>query len=177
MAATGITAIREFFPTAQPESDAAAKLRLTLMGDIVRAVGPELFLIAVETAISISKSRWDCSVARVRECAGLSNAPTPAPAMKAWALVTEVVQRHVREAPEGGCRLEPYTCRRGDAVVEIPVPVIPEPVLAAVRCLGGWTALWLTEPVYWPQRMRDFCNVYDDASLKKDSIVSVGRVS
>lgn len=165
----GISAIREFFPTNQPESDAAAKLRLELMGDIVKTVGPELFEIAVKTAISISKSRWDCSVARVRECAGLSNKPTPAPAMKAWSLVTELVQRHVRPGMEGGYRLEPYTYRKGEEVLEIPVPIIPEPVLAAVRCLGGWGALWVTEPAYWPQRMRDFCGAYDDSSLKRDS--------
>ncbi len=161
--------VREMFPVNQIESDAAAKLRLELMGNIVRAVGPELFLIAVKTAISISKSRWDCSVARVRECAGLSNAPTPAPAMKAWVLVTEIVQRHVREAPEGGFRLEPYTYRVNGDVVTVPVPTIPEPVLTAVRCLGGWGALWSTEPAYWPQRMRDFCHLYDESSLKRDS--------
>lgn len=171
MAAIGVIAIKEMFPTQQPESDAAAKLRLELMGEIVEAVGPDAFVAAVRKAISISKSRWDCSVARVRECAGLSNAPEPSPAMKAWALVTDVVRRHVRPGAEGGYVLEPYVYRRDGEVHTFAVPTISEPVASAVRCLGGWGALWSTDPAYWPQRMRDFCAVYDDSSLKKDSTV------
>lgn len=173
MAALGVIAIKEMFPTQQPESDAAAKLRLELMGEIVEAVGPDAFVSAVRKAISISKSRWDCSVARVRECAGLSNAPPLAPAIKAWNLVTEVVRHHVRPGSEGGYVLEPYVYRREGEVHTLSVPTIPEPVLTAVRCLGGWGSLWSTDPAYWPQRMRDFCAVYDDSSPKKDSMVKL----
>jgi len=161
--------VKEMFPVNQQESDAAAKLRVELLAEVVDAVGPEAFLAAVKKAISISKGRYDCTVSRIRDCAGLQHVPDPSPAMKAWATVTEIVQRHVREAPEGGIRLEPYVYRRGDEVLEVPVPAIPEPMARALRSLGGWKALMDTEPAYWSQRMRDFCGAYqEESSLKRD---------
>lgn len=161
VAATGYQLLREFFPSQQQESDAVTKLRIELLADVVAAVGPERFTAAVKQALSISKSRWDCSVARIRECAGLRYTPPPSPAHDAWAWLTEFIQRHVRLSGEDGVRFEPYVYLVAEATAaEIPVPKIPPPIERAVRNLGGWAALLRSDPAYWTARMRDFCAVY-----------------
>jgi hypothetical protein len=163
VAAMGLTLVREFFPTTQNnDSDIAVKLRLELMANIVKEIGPERFIEAVKQAISISASRYECSIKRIRECAGLKTTPEPNPAMRAWLLVVEVLHRHVRPGPDGGYRLEASVIFQGGEYVTIPVPTIPEPVSRAVRAIGGWGALVETEPAYIAQRMRDFCAVYSE---------------
>lgn len=169
IAAIGLTMIREMFVTvANNDSDIAVKLRLELMANIVREIGPERFVEAVKQAISISASRYECSIKRIRECAGLKTTPEPNPAMRAWLLVIEVLHRHVRPGPDGGYRLEASVIFQGGEYVTIPVPTIPEPVSRAVRAIGGWGALVETEPAYIAQRMRDFCAVYSEGSLSID---------
>jgi|SRR5579863_4578642 len=169
VAAIAYSLIREVFPTAQNnDSDVAVKLRLELLADIVREIGPEHFMAAIKQAVSISANRYECSIKRVRECAGLKTTPEPNPAMRAWLLVIDVVHRHVRPGPDGGYRLESSVIFQGGEYITIPVPTIPEPVSRAVRAIGGWGALVETEPAYIAQRMRDFCAVYSEGSLSID---------
>ena len=170
MAALGLTAIREIFPAREPESDLAAALRLELLTDIVNLVGPERYLEAVKKAITMSSSRYDCTVRKIRFCAGLKESKPVDPAVSAWKLVTDIVRKHVRLGPEGQYRLEPYYAIDGKSddprtASVYPVPEIPEAVQEAVRGLGGWRALANTLPEFWHAKMKDFCALYseDDA--------------
>ena len=175
MAALGLTAIREIFPAREPESDLAAALRLELLTDIVNLVGPERYLEAVKKAITMSSSRYDCTVRKIRFCAGLKESKPVDPAVSAWKLVTDIVRKHVRLGPEGQYRLEPYYAIDGksdDPTAEpekslptfsiYPVPEIPEAVQEAVRALGGWRALANTLPEFWHAKMKDFLTLYEE---------------
>lgn len=156
---------REIFPSQQQESDFALKLRLELLAQIVREVGQERFLEAVKQAISISRGRYDVTIARIRECAGLLYTPPISPAMQAWAQIMNIVRNHLKPAPEGGYRMErAYISRIRDGkqeTAEIPVPELPMPARRALQAIGGWATLAETEPQYMPQRMRDFQAVYE----------------
>ena len=150
-AAIGLTAIREMLPSNQPESDAATKLRLELLGEIVAAVGPERFIRAVKDAIKVSRSRWDCSIARVRECAGMRYEPPQSRVAAAWDLVTSLFLNHCRMDAEGRYRLEEKVVLK-DGVAEVtPVPDVPPTVLRAVQALGGWSGLAGAYPEYWQE--------------------------
>ena len=92
VAAVGLAMVREFFPTNQPESDAAARLRIELLAEVVAVVGPDRFRQAVRDAIAVSRSRWDCSVVRIREMAGLRYEPPQSRVAAAKALVWRAVQ-------------------------------------------------------------------------------------
>ena len=171
IAATAYQMVREFFPSQVQESDAATKLRIELLADVVREVGAERFTAAVKQALSVSRSRWDCSVSRIRECAGLKYTPAPSAAHDAWIWLTEFIRRHVRLSGEDGVRFEPYVymVATGTAA-EIPIPTIPPPIERAVRGLGGWSSLLRSDPAYWTARMRDFCAVYvEQGSPRMDS--------
>ena len=146
----------------EQESDLAVKLRLEMMTDIAMEVGAERFMAAVKQAITLSRHRYDCSIARIRECAGLHQGSVMSPAMKAWADVTEIVEKHVRRSPEGGWRLEDHYEQRGGVWWTTPVPTISPAMLRAVKMIGGWAALAQTDPAYWNQRMRDFCAAYQE---------------
>lgn len=160
LAGVAWTAVREIFPSTLAESDEALNLRLDLLAEIAVECAPGQFMQAVRKAISLSRSRFDVSVAKVRQCAGLPADLPQSPATRAWLFVVEVLDRHVRLAPEGGWQLEPF-CRNIDGKYEmVPVPAIPGAILKAVRALGGWGALKETEPQYFGQRMRDFEGLY-----------------
>ena len=164
VAATGLTAIREMFPSQHAESDAAVKLRVELLAEVVAAVGPDRFLRAVKDAISVSKSRWDCSVAKIRECAGLRYEPPQSRTAAMWDLVTQVFLNHVRMDPEGRYRLEEKIVLR-DGVAEVtPVPDIPTAVMKAVQALGGWGGLAEAHPSFWGQRYKQFQDLYHEES-------------
>lgn len=153
---------REFFPVGPQESDAALKLRLELLAEIVDAVGPEKFNEAVMQALRISRSRYEVSVQRIRELAGLYAGPPMSAAARAWQQVMEIVAKHVRRDPEGNYRLEPYVRMDGGQGVMEPVPKIPANVLKAVRSLGGWAALVKTDEEYLAQRYRDFREMFEE---------------
>lgn len=162
IASLGLTAIREIFPTRETESELAVRLRIEMLSDIVREVGPERFMAAVKKAITMSHNRFDCTIRRIRECAGVAVVAEPAPAYKAWQFVTEIVHRHVRRW-ENGWRLEPwYTSNGTDVATVTEVPPIPEPIKRAVQAIGGWGMLAACDPQYWPQRMKDFVNLYEE---------------
>ena len=137
-------------------------LRLEMLTDIVNEVGAERFLAAVKKAIAMTNNRYDCTIRKIRTCAGPRDVQPTAPAYKAWQTVTEIVQKHVRRAPEGHWRLETcYVCCDAETSVT-PVPVIPEPILRAVRCIGGWGAIATCPAEFWHQRMKDFVSVYEE---------------
>jgi len=162
MAAVGLAMVREFFPTNQPESDAAARLRIELLAEVVDAVGYEHFLRAVRDAIAVSRSRWDCSVARIREMAGLRYEPPQSRVAAAWDFATQTFLNHARLDPEGRYRLEEKVVLR-DGVAEVtPIPLVPQAVLRAVQALGGWSAL--ADTSNWSFRYKDFRELYRDDS-------------
>jgi len=167
IAATGLQIIREFFPTNQPESDAAARLRIELLAEVVAAVGSERFLRAVRDAIAVSRSRWDCSVARIREMAGLRYEPPQSRVAVAWDFATQTFLNHARLDPEGRYRLEEKVVLR-DGVAEVtPIPLVPPAVLRAVQALGGWSAL--ADTSNWSFRYKDFRELYrDDSNPRMD---------
>ena len=170
LAAVALTLIREVFPSAQPESDEAAKLRLELLAEIADAVGEYRFVKAVRSAIKVSHKRWDCSIARIREFAGLRFVPEPSPAAKAWELITQVFIDHCRSDADGNYHLEEkVTIVDGKAKVT-PVPEIPPAAKRAIQCLGGWAALAEAFPEYWGQRWNQFKEFFDgDSSPRIDS--------
>ena len=159
VASMGLTAVREIFPIKDQESTLAVRLRIEMLTDIVNEVGPEKFLAAIKKAITMSSHRYDCSIRKIRECAGLKEKN---PAIEAWKFVTEVMQKHLRPAPEGHYHLEPWVRNEDGKFVTDPVPVIPESVKDAVRAIGGWQALALTSPEYLHQRMKDFINLFEE---------------
>jgi hypothetical protein len=160
IAATGLQIIREFFPTNQPESDAAARLRIELLAEVVAAVGSERFLRAVRDAIAVSRSRWDCSVAKIREMAGLRYEPPQSRVAAAWDFATQTFLNHARLDPEGRYRLEEKVVLR-DGVAEVtPIPLVPPAVLRAVQALGGWSAL--ADTSNWSYRFKDFRELYTE---------------
>ena len=167
IAATGLQIIREFFPTNQPESDAAARLRIELLAEVVAAVGSERFLRAVRDAIAVSRSRWDCSVAKIREMAGLRYEPPQSRVAAAWDFATQTFLNHARLDPEGRYRLEEKVVLR-DGVAEVtPIPLVPPAVLRAVQALGGWSAL--ADTSNWSFRYKDFRELYrDDSNPRMD---------
>lgn len=150
------------WPVRDPETDLALKIRIELLAEVVSLVGTERFMEAVKQAIRISHSRYDCSVRKIRECAGLRWQQEPLPAMRAWEFVTQVVARHVRPAPAGGYHLEPWYHLAGEGVTIVEVPLIPDSIQRAVNSIGGWAALAQTDAAYWGQRLRDFRDVYSE---------------
>lgn len=165
LAAVGLTLIREMFPMQQAESDDAAKLRLELMAEIAAEVGEQRFVQAVRNAIKISHRRWDVSIARIRETAGLRFVPEPSPAAQAWELITRVFIDHCRVDADGNYRLEEkVTIVDGKARVT-PVPEIPPAVKRAIQCLGGWAALAESWPEFWQAKLKDFRELYREADV------------
>jgi hypothetical protein len=163
IASLGLTAIREIFPARETESELAVRLRIELLSDIVREVGDERFMAAVKRAITMSHNRYECTIRRIRECAGVAVLPEPAPAYKAWQFVTQVKDRHVRRDPEGFYRLEPwYTSNGTDVATVTEVPVIPEPIKRTVQALGGWGALASCPAEFWSQRLKEFVQLYEE---------------
>ena len=162
--------IDETFPTQQKMSDEAAKLRLELLAEVAEEVGEQRFVQAVRNAIKVSHKKWDCSIARIREMAGLRFVPEPSPAAKAWELVTQVFIDHCRSDADGNYHLEEkVTIVDGKAKVT-PVPEISPAVKRAIQCLGGWAALAEAHPEYWGQRWNQFKEFYDgNSSPRVDS--------
>lgn len=148
------------FPFSQPESEQAAELRLELMAELAEEVGEQRFVRAVRDAIKVSHKRWDCSVARVREMAGLRHVPPPSATATAWEFVTQVFIDHVRTDPAGNYVLEEkWTALDGVPTVK-PVPFIPFPIKRAVQGMGGWAALAESWPEFWTSKLRDFRELY-----------------
>lgn len=156
-AAVGTLYVKELFPVATPESDMAAKLRLELMTEIAAEVGPENFLRAVRKAISLSRSRYDCTIRKIRECAGLPVEPE-SPAAVAWSLVTRVFEDHCRLSWNGTYCLEEKVVIAKDGIKVTEVPEVPEAAMRVIRGLGGWGAL--ADRSAWSYRFRDFKELY-----------------
>ena len=170
MAAVGLAMVRELLPSNQPESDAATKLRLELLGEIVAAVGPERFIRAVKDAIKVSRSRWDCSIARVRECAGMRYEPPQSRVAAAWDLVTSLFLNHCRMDAEGRYRLEEKVVLV-DGVAEVTlVPDVPPTVLRAVQALGGWGGLAEAHPTYWAAKFNQFKEFFHEDTEGSSSL-------
>lgn len=145
-------------------------MRLELLADLVREVGAERFMAAVRQTITISKSRWECTVARVREMAGLRYVAQPSPAALAWETVTRVFIDHCRPDENGRYRLEEKVVLVDGKAHVIPVPEIPASVLRAVQGLGGWGGLAEAWPTFWQMKLKDFRDLYheDNSSLCVD---------
>jgi len=168
VAAVGLAAIREMFPTNQPESDAAARLRIELLAEIVALVGPDRYQRAVRDAIAVSRSRWDCSVARIREMAGLRYEPPQSRVAAAWDFTCQTFLNHARLDPEGRYRLEEKVVLR-DGVAEVtPIPDVPLAVWRAVQAMGGWSAL--ADPSNWSFRFKDFKELYCESNPRIDAL-------
>lgn len=161
--------IDETFVSNQKMSDEAAKLRLELLAEVAEEVGEQRFVQAVRKAISVSHKRWDCSVARIRELAGLRFVPEPSPAAQMWDLITQVFIDHCRVNQDGNYRLEEkVTIVDGKARVT-PVPDISPAAKRAIQCLGGWAALAESFPEYWAQKWTQFREFYsEDVSPRVD---------
>ena len=127
---------------------------------------------AVKAAIAVSKSRWDCSVSRIREMAGLRYEPPQSRMAAAWDMLTQVFLDHCRMDGNGSYRLEEKIVLR-DGVAEVtPVPEVPPAVMRAVRALGGWNGLAEAWPKQWSYKLRDFKELYSEdqpVSLRVDS--------
>jgi hypothetical protein len=171
LATVGTALIDETFPSNQKMSDEAAKLRLELLAELAEQVGEQRFVRAVRDTIKVSHRRWDCSVARVREMAGLKWTPPPSPAAQAWELVTKVFIDHCRTDGDGNYRLEEKTVNYGGTARVFPVPEISPAIKKAVQCLGGWAALAESWPEYWQAKFKDFREFYqeEETGLRIDS--------
>lgn len=155
--------IREAFPlapTQKPESDLATRLRLKGLREIVEQVGEARFFRAVEQAVFNSRHRFDCSIMKVREYAGLATAPRP-PAVVAWEQIIQVFLDHVRTNGIGNYVLEAKTKKQDGVFVEIQPPALPEASLRALRSIGGWAALAEAWPEYVTAKWRDFRDFYE----------------
>jgi hypothetical protein len=156
--------IREFFPLApnqKPESDIATRLRLKGLREILEVVGEARFFRAIELATFNSRNRFDCSVMKVREFAGLSTAPPRSPAVVAWEQVIQVFLDHVRTDGDGNYRLEDKVRMvNGLAAITKP-PEVREASLRALRSIGGWAAIAEAWPEYIGQRLREFEKLYE----------------
>jgi hypothetical protein len=159
------------FPVQQVESDEAAKLRLELLAEVAEAVGEQRFVQAVRKAISVSHRRWDVSVARVREMAGLRFVPEPSPAAKAWTFLIQVFIDHCRTDQDGNYRLEPKTVIVDEKAKVTPVPDVPLPIKRALQSLGGWAAIAESWPEYVGAKFNQFKELYSEepASPRIDS--------
>jgi hypothetical protein len=170
IAAASWQAVRELFPVANTESDYSVRLRLKLMAQIVEEVGQDRFMLAIEKAISISQRRYDVSIQRIRECAGLRYTPPPTPVSLAWEFVTRVFVDHIRTDENGNYRLEDKFFMQDGLVHTIPAPEIPPAIKRAIQCLGGWAAIAEAWPEYIGQKYGQFKEFYreDDTSPRVD---------
>jgi hypothetical protein len=152
-------------------SDEATQLRLELMAEVAEAVGEQRFIRAIRDAIKVSHRRWDCSVARIREMAGLKWTPPLSATAEAWQLVTRVFIDHCRVDADGNYRLEEKVVNVDGKAQVTPVPEIPLEVKRAIAGLGGWAALAESFPEYWQQKYSAFKELYceDEPSLRIDS--------
>jgi hypothetical protein len=170
LAAVGIALIKESFPTNQAESEQAAELRLELLAELAEQVGEQRFVRAIRDTIKVSHRRWDCSVARVREMAGLRYVPPPSLAAQAWEMVTQVFIDHCRTDANGNYRLEDKIVNVNGAARVFHVPEIPLAIKRAIRSLGGWAAIAEAWPEYIGAKYRDFKELYhEDDSPRVDS--------
>lgn len=170
VAAVGWTLVREVFPlspTQQRESDLALKLRLKLLAEVVREVGPDRFMAAVEKTIAVSPNRFHCTVARIREMAGLMYQPPRQPAAVAWEQLVQVFVDHVRTDANGNYRPEERVRIVDGETIVTPAPALPEATQRALRSLGGWAAIAEAWPEYIGQKYRDFCSLYEPDSPQK----------
>ena len=164
LAAVGLSLIREIFPMQQADSDEAAKLRLELMAELAEQVGEQRFVKAVRDTIKVSHRRWDCSIARIREMAGLKYVPEPSAVALAWRFVTDFYLNHVRPDPRGtGNYVFEEKVVNVDGVAKVtPVPEIPPAISRALRSIGGWAAIAEGYPEYHAQRYKQFQEFYSD---------------
>lgn len=159
-AAVGWQLVREVLPSQYQESDLALKLRLKLLGELVAEVGEARFMRAVEKAISVSHSRHQVTVARIREIAGLVYSPPRQPATVAWEQLIQVFLDHCRTDPDGNYRLEDKVKNVDGAAVIVPVPRLPEATLHALRSIGGWAGLAEAWPEFAGARLKEFREFY-----------------
>jgi hypothetical protein len=175
LAAVGLSLIREIFPMQQADSDEAAKLRLELMAELASEVGEQRFVKAVRDTIKVSHRRWDASVARIREMAGLRYTPDPSPAAKAWALVTQVFIDHCRTDENGNYRLEEKIVNFDGVARVFAVPELSPAIKRAIRSLGGWAAIAEAWPEFHGAKYRDFKELFseDEPGPRMDSLQRV----
>jgi hypothetical protein len=160
VAVSGWQLVREML-AGQPESDEVLRVRITFFKEIIRQVGPEKFIDAIKDAIRISKFRNEVTIARVRECAGLSLAPTKSPCVVAWELVTTIVVNHLNRNAAGLVVYEDKVVMCDGVPTVRPVPNIPVSVQKTVDMLGGWSSLWEAYATgYWGARFQQFREIY-----------------
>lgn len=171
LATVALALINETFPAQQKMSDEATQLRLEQLAEIAEQVGEQRFVKAVRDTIKVSHRRWDCSIARVREMAGLKWTPPISAAAEAWSMVTRIFIDHCRTDGDGNYRLEEKVVNVDGKAQVTPVPEIPLAVKRAIQGLGGWAALAESWPEYWSAKLRDFRDLYheDEPSLRIDS--------
>lgn len=159
VAKVGYQLVRECFPLGpnqKEDSDLAVRTKIKLLAEVVEAVGPERFLRAVEQAIAVSPNRFQVSVARIREMAGLFYTPPRHPAVIAWETVIQVFLDHVRPNGDGNYQLEnKVRIVDGIAVVTQP-PAVPAASMKALRSIGGWAALAEAWPEWTAQTFKNF---------------------
>ena len=161
LAVAGWQMVRELLPS-KMESDAALKVRIGFLKEIVAEVGNERFIAAIKQCVRTCMYRNEVTIARIRQEAGLSVAPAPSPAVEAWELVTRIVVGHIGRDAEGNAVLEPRVVLRSDSGLALvqKVPAIPDAVARAVAAMGGWSALAESYPAWWGQRLQQFEKLY-----------------
>lgn len=150
--------IREVFPQRSDvpaETDNAVRLKVDLLAEIYVEVGADRFFRAVKDAISRSHSRYQCTVARVRECAGLSS-KLRSDEDDAFHEAVSIARKFAVVDCFGKWNLQTKIILQDGVADEIPVPKVSEGMRRAVAAVGGWGGM--VEPnefVY-----RNFCEAY-----------------
>jgi len=156
LAVAGWQMVRELLPS-KMESDAALKVRIGFLKEIVAEVGNERFIAAIKQCVRTCMFRNEVTIARIRQEAGLSVAPAPSPAVEAWELVTRIVTHHLGRDAEGNAVLQPHVkISENHLAVMTSLPNIPDAVARAVAAMGGWSALAESYPAWWGQRLQQF---------------------
>jgi hypothetical protein len=159
----------------QATSEEAMQLRMELLSELAEQVGEQRFVKAIRDTIKVSHRRWDASVARIREMAGLRYTPEPSPAAQAWALVTQVFIDHCRTDENGNYRLEEKIVNVNGVARVFAVPELSPAIKRAIQGLGGWAGLAEAWPEYWSGKLRDFRELYheDEPGPRMDSLQRV----
>jgi hypothetical protein len=139
-------------------SDEAREFYLDAMTELAGRLGQQAFQALLGRVIESCDRRP--TIATLRRLAGLGDDPSPT--VVAWELVTTLVSRHLARDGNGNAVLGASTRLREGVAVETPVPAIPEAVRRAVGCLGGWTALADSYPLWWGARYKDFKELYHE---------------
>ena len=150
-------------------------MRLELLAELAQEIGEQRFVRAVRDTIKVSHRRWDCSIARVREMAGLKWTTPISAASEAWTLATQVFIDYARIDAEGAYRLEPKYVRRDGKVFVTQAPEVSSAILRAIQSMGGWGCL--SDRSNWSYRYKDFKEIFvEDGPYRDRALAGLEKV-